>query len=405
MIFSLICVSSNEKHLIKTQIMREIAVVIPKYGLVGGAEQFASELTEKISVTGRNSFHVFANRWQSGSSKIRFHKIPIISFPKFLTTISFAWFAGHRIRQNNFSLVHSHERIFSADLFTLHGIPHRYWVHSVRCKRMSLYDLATAWVEKKLVYEGNCSRFIAVSGLTRDIFLQEYPVHPDRVKVIHPGVNLSDYTQKNKDSVRHAVRKDLGIGNDDPVIVFASMNFEIKGLDDILQSLARFKKQNSQFKLIVAGKGNIKKYAKLAQDAKISENVIFTGTVAKDKLIDLYLAGDLYMMLSRFDTFGMVVLEAMAAGLPVMISNHVGAKDLVYERENGFILSETSDHASIVSRLQLLLDENVRQKMSAAAWQTAQKHTWESVAAQYIDIYDNILDEKKHKLHDLLQSR
>lgn len=134
--------------------MREIAVVIPKYGLVGGAEQFASELTEKIAIGGRNSFYVFANQWQSGSSTVRFHKIPIISFPKFMTTISFAWFAGRRIQQNNFSLVHSHERIFSADLFTLHGIPHRYWVHSVRCKRMSLYDLATAWVEKKACSRG-----------------------------------------------------------------------------------------------------------------------------------------------------------------------------------------------------------------------------------------------------------
>ncbi|MCK7509405.1 MAG: hypothetical protein MZV70_38830 [Desulfobacterales bacterium] len=76
---------------------------------------------------------------------------------------------------NNFSLVHSHERIFAADIFTLHGVPHRYWVDQVRHKRMSLYDTATAWVEKKLVYEGHCKKFIAVSDLTKDIFLQEYP--------------------------------------------------------------------------------------------------------------------------------------------------------------------------------------------------------------------------------------
>ena len=395
MIFSLICVSSNEKHLIKTQVMREIAVVIPKYGLVGGAEQFASELTEKISIGGQNSFCVLANRWQAGSSAIRFHKIPIISFPKFLTTISFAWFAGRRIRQQNFSLVHSHERIFSADLFTLHGIPHRYWVHSVRCKRMSLYDLATAWVEKKLVYEGNCSRFIAVSGLTRDIFLEEYPVHPDRVRVIHPGVNLSDYAGKSKG--RHATRKALNIGEDDPVAVFASMNFEIKGLDNIILTLARLKQQNKSIKLIVAGKGNIKKYEKLAKDAHISENLIFTGTVARDRLIDLYLAGDLYMMLSRFDTFGMVVLEAMAAGLPVMISNRVGAKDLVEDEKNGFIIPDTSDYDHIASRLALMLDKKTRSQMSAAAYQTAAENTWDKVAKKYSDLYDEVFAEKHRK--------
>ncbi len=375
--------------------MREIAVVIPKYGLVGGAEQFASELTEKLSIGGQNSFQVFANRWQSGSSAVRFHKIPIISFPKFMTTISFAWFARRRIRQNNVSLVHSHERIFSADLFTLHGIPHRYWVHSVRCKPMSLYDLATAWVEKKLVYGGHCRRFIAVSGLTRDIFLQEYPIHPDSVSVIHPGVNLSDYAGKS--NARLATRKELNIGIDDPVIVFASMNFEIKGLDNIMLALARLKKHNKSIKLIVAGKGNIKKYQALAKDAQISENIIFTGTVTKDKLIDLYLAGDLYMMLSRFDTFGMVVLEAMAAGLPVMISSQVGARDLVKDEKNGFIIPDVSDYDYIASRLTLLLDKKTRAQMSATAHQTATENTWDKVAKKYSDLYDEVFAAKHRK--------
>jgi UDP-glucose:(heptosyl)LPS alpha-1,3-glucosyltransferase len=377
--------------------MPKIAVVIPKYGLVGGAEQFAAELTGKLCSKPQDTFQVFANRWQSNSQAIAFHKIPIISFPKFLTTISFAWFVERAIRRDNFSLVHSHERIFAADLFTLHGIPHRYWVHHIRQKSMSLYDRATAWVEDRLVYEGGCKKFIAVSGLTKAIFLQEFPINPDRVCVIHPGVNLFDYAHKNKDGVRHAVRRALGIGDTDPVIIFASMNFEIKGLDDILHSLARLKKQNSNFKLIVAGKGNIKKYEKIAKETQIAGNVIFTGMVSKDNLIDLYLAGDLYMMLSKFDTFGMVVLEAMAAGLPVMISSHVGARDLVREEKNGFIISDTSDYDYIASRLHLLLDENIRRRMSAAAYQTAAENTWDSVAAKYSDLYQDILAEKNSR--------
>ena len=374
--------------------MEKIAVVIPKFGLVGGAEQFASELSEKLSSGHQETLHVFANHWQSNSHAFRFHKIPIVSFPKFLTTISFAWFVQRQIQRNNFSLVHSHERIFAADIFTLHGVPHRYWVDQVRRKRMSLYDTATAWVEKKLVYEGHCKKFIAVSALTKDIFLREYPIDPGQVAVIHPGVNLTDYAHKKKDDVRRTVRSALGIGAEEPVIIFASMNFEIKGLDDILLTLAQLKKQNDKFKLIVAGKGNIKKYEKMAKEAQISSNVIFTGVVGKDKLIDLYLAGDLYMMLSKFDTFGMVVLEAMAAGLPVMISSHVGAKDLVQEGENGFIINNPSDFDHIVSKLKILFDENSRRSMSAAAYQTATQNTWDMVAAKYQNTYNDILAAK-----------
>jgi len=375
--------------------MHKIAVVIPKYGLVGGAEQFAAELSSRLCAKSDYRFHVLANRWQSNSPDVRFHKIPILSFPKFLTTISFAWFVRRKLQQNNYHLVHTHERIFTADLYTLHGVPHRYWVHQVRKKRMSLYDTATAWVENQLVHQGHCQKFIAVSDLTRDIFLREYPIDPDRVAVIHPGVEKADFPQEKRGDIRQTVRRELGIDAAEPVIVFASMNFEIKGLDDILFTLARLKTQNCEFKLIVAGKGNIKKYEKMAKKAQISEQVIFTGQLSKDKLNRLYQASDLYMMLSKFDTFGMVVLEAMAAGLPVIISSNVGAKDLVREGENGFVIDHPSDYAYTAERLKLLLDKNIRRKMSAAAFQTASQNSWDTVADKYQAIYSEILAEKE----------
>lgn len=377
--------------------MKKIAVVIPKYGLLGGAEQFAAELTDRlISATGFD-FHVYANRWEKSVTPITFEKVPIVSFPKFLRTPSFAYFAGRSIERSNFSLVHSHERIFGADIFTLHGIPHRYWVRHIRRKQMSLYDLATAWVEKKLVYEGNCKKFIAVSGLTKDIFLQEYNIAPELVEIIHPGVDLNDYAKQDKTSVRHKIRRELGINSVDPVILFVSMNFEIKGLDNIILSLAGLKAQNRRFKLVVAGKGNIKKYTRLAQEAKIIEDVIFTGPVRKEKLIEMYLAGDFYIMLSKFDTFGMVVLEAMAAGLPVIISGNVGAKDLVQEGKNGFIINDTTDNDYIAAKIAFLCDENMRRPLAEKACLTATQNTWDQVAARYQEVYRKVLAGKKQK--------
>ena len=378
--------------------MHKVAVVIPKYGLLGGAEQFVAELTTRLADQTDFDFHVLANRWQTSSATTKFHGIPIISFPKFLTTLSFAYFVQRQINHNNFSLVHSHERIFAADIFTMHGIPHRYWIHNIRRKQMSLYDLATAWVEKKLVYNGNCKQFIAVSNLTKDIFLQEYTINPDKVAVINPGVDLSDYAQHNKDSVRNNIRRELGIDAADLVIIFASMNFEIKGLDDILFSLAKLKAQNYKFKLIVAGKGNVRKYKKMAEEAQIISDIIFTGPVNKEYLIRMYLASDLHIMLSKFDTFGMVVLEAMAAGLPVIISSNVGAKDLVREDENGFIVSDTSDIDYIAAKIAMLLDENIRRPLAAAAFHTAAQNTWDDVTKKYAAIYEDIMAENNYSM-------
>jgi UDP-glucose:(heptosyl)LPS alpha-1,3-glucosyltransferase len=167
---------------------KKIAVVIPKYGLLGGAERFAYELTERLSLNEKYDFHVFTNRWRSDSERITFHKVPIIRFPRFLTTISFAWFANRKISKMNFDLVHTHDRIFDADIFTMHGIPHRIWVHEVRKKSMSLFDRATCMVERYLVNNTRCKIFLPVSSLTEEKFLQEYKIEQKQLRVIHPGV-------------------------------------------------------------------------------------------------------------------------------------------------------------------------------------------------------------------------
>ena len=96
-----------------------IAVVIPKYGLVGGGEKLAAELTERTARQFPCEMHVFANRWQEGSSRIRFHRVPVIAFPKYLTTVSFAWFAQRRIAAMGFDLVHAHERVFYDEIVLL----------------------------------------------------------------------------------------------------------------------------------------------------------------------------------------------------------------------------------------------------------------------------------------------
>jgi len=263
---------------------------------------------------------------------------------------------------------------------------------------MSLYDLATSWVEKKLVTQSNCKKFVAVSNLTRDIFLQEYNIDPQRVTVIHPGVDLNDYAPTDKKSIRACIRKEYGFRSEEPIIVFASMNFEIKGLDAIMLALARLKAKQHSFKLLAVGKGNVKKYTQMAREKKIADNVVFTGPLSKEKLIRLYLAGDMYIMLSKFDTFGMVVLEAMAAGLPVIISTNVGAKDIVQEGENGFIISDTSNADYIASKIALLLNENIRSSMSRKALDTAKQNTWAQVAAKYSEIYSSVLDTRKSTL-------
>jgi UDP-glucose:(heptosyl)LPS alpha-1,3-glucosyltransferase len=377
---------------------RRIAVVIPKYGLVGGAEGFAAELTERIAADPRFEVHVFANRWAAASDRVAFHRVPIVRFPKFLTTTSFAWFAGREISAAGpFDLVHTHDRIFRADVYTMHGIPHRRWVREVRRKRMNLFDRATAWMDDRLVLEGGCRRFLAVSELTRNIFLDEYPVDPGLVTVLHPGIDTAPYVRLDRDRCRREVRNRFGIGPDEPLILFVSMNFSIKGLDLLLRGLGRLRKRDSEarFRLLVVGRGDEKAYGRLARDLGLGHAVVFTGAVAREKLPEFYLAGDCYAMLSRFDTFGMVVLEAMAAGLPVLISGHVGARDLVQEGGNGFVIENPDDDDAVADKIGPMLNKDLLARMGLKARQTARENSWDDAVARVLEVYEEIRADRR----------
>lgn len=376
---------------------RKIAVVIPKYGLVGGAEGFAVEMTERIALNPRYDVHVFANRWTSCSERVTFHRVPLISFPKFLTTISFSWFAGRMITKMGFDLVHAQDRIFSADIFTMHGIPHRLWVREIRKKNMSLYDYATDWVERSIVERSGCRQFLAVSGLVKEKFLQVYrTTEPERIQVVHPGVDAARFQRLDRGLCRREIREHYGIAADDIIILFVSMNFHIKGLDRLIEALAvlKSKRPGEKFKLLIVGKGTSRKYATLARKLNIAEHIVFAGVMTKEKLERTYLAGDIFSILSRFDTFGMVVLEAMAASLPVIISNSVGAKDLVRDGVNGFIVNGEADAAAISGKLDLLLDRERRLQMGQHARTTALACTWEAAARRTEGLYDETIAAK-----------
>ncbi len=364
---------------------RKIAVIVPKYGLVGGGERFVLELTERIAKNPLYEVHVFANQWRAVSDNVVFHKVPMIRFPKFLTTPSFAFFANRQISQMNFDIVHSHERVFKADIVTLHSVPHRFWIREIRKKKfMSLFDLATAWVEQQMV-KSNPSRFLPVSGIAKEKFLEEYPMDMAKISVIHPGVDTDMFTPSDPQT-RQAVRQQFGFDESDVVIIFVGMNFEVKGLDNLMAAMSQA--SSAKLKLWVIGKGNYKKYNSLAKKLGLEKNLIFAG-VQTQGIEKLYGAADIFCMLSEFDTFGMAVSEAMACGLPVVVSPNVGAKDMVQSGVNGFVVNG-GDTESVASKLLLLTDARLRQTMGIAARQTALRHSWDAIAKQISEIYEDI---------------
>lgn len=368
---------------------KKIAVVVPKYGLVGGGERFVRELTERLAQNATYDIHVLANQWQGGSHRITFHRIPIITFPKWLTTISFAWFVQRKLKEIKPDIVHAHDRIFKADVATVHSIPHRMWVKEIRHKRISsLFDLATSWVERRMFENGGCRKVLPVSSLAAEKLCALYPALREKIEVMPPGIDLAKFGLSRLDW-RYEVRQEFGIGRDDLLVVFVGMNFELKGLEPLMRAVALAQSQlmTRKISLLVVGKGDVKKFQEVAQGLGIGANVFFAG-IRRD-MERVYQAGDVFSLLSQFDTFGMVVSEALAAGLSVIVSDQVGAKDLVVQGVNGFVVT-WNDHRTVCDMLLQMGDEQILKEMGKSARQSVANCDWRALAKKVLGIYGSL---------------
>lgn len=368
----------------------KIGVVIPKYGLVGGGEKFVYELTERLARDPTFDVHVFANRWRANESRVSFHHVPIITFPRFCSVLSFAWLAGRKIKKIGIDVIHTHERIFDADVFTMHGIPHRLWIKTVRKKNLSLFDRAYSHIERYLVEGDRCHYFLPVSLLTQEAFVAEYDCRGKHIEVLYPGIDLEKFVSGDRTQCRDDICRKYGFASLDRVILFVSMNFEIKGLDHLMAGIATAKQQPAgrALKLLVVGKGNVRKFERLASALGIAGDVVFAG-VCEEDIEQVYLGCDIFSMLSRFDTFGLTVLEAMAACLPVLISRQVGAKDIVRQGENGYVV-DRKDIRAVSEYLIALIDGDNLERMGRQAHATAKQFRWEDTVGQVKQIYRDI---------------
>ena len=266
----------------------------------------------------------------------------------------------------------------------------------MRKRRPSLFDRAIIAVERRTIMNGGSSRFFPVSTIAIEAFRREYATLPGQWQALAPGVDVARFSTPDRAACRADIRGRYGIGASDILLLFVGMNFEVKGLDTIIAALAKARaaRPEANIRLLVVGRGDEGKYRKMAQSLGIAEAVTFAGTKVED-LERYYRAADIFIMLSTFDTFGMVVLEAMVSGLPVIVSPNVGAKDLVEEGINGFILPDHQDVDAAVDRIIRLTNKTQRGAMGVAALQAASMHDWEMLANKIEKIYENFIIRSK----------
>jgi len=157
----------------------------------------------------------------------------------------------------------------------------------------------------------------------QECYKNYYDLSQKTIEVVHPTVS-DEFVNPPPPLFDWRVR--LNTPKDAKVVLFIANNYEHKGLDLVFDAVSEVLKTKEIY-LWVGGRGNIQKYEAKAKRMGIGNFVRFTGMIKKN-LPYLYRSADLFVLPSKFDTFGIVVVEALASGLPVIISDTVGANSL-----------------------------------------------------------------------------
>jgi len=229
-------------------------------------------------------------------------------------------------------------------------------------------------------------RIVAVSEFTREQILRKYPVSAGIIDVIYNGVQLSDQTA-DAPKIK-ATRKQFGISHK-PVILFVGRANDFrKGLDVLIQAYEVItKKMDAQ--LIVAGKKDVD-FNRPALRSVLDE-IIFTGYVNEAILQVLYALCDVYVCPSRLEGFGLTILEAYAAGKPVVATNVGAIPELLEHGKNGALV-EPEDPDAMAGEIILFLQNPSLCATIGQANKEFVRNTfsWKKSARQLEKIYEQL---------------
>jgi D-inositol-3-phosphate glycosyltransferase len=234
-----------------------------------------------------------------------------------------------------------------------------------------------------------------IAELTQLRFL--YKANAKKLVVIPPGVDVSHFYPIPADEARAYI----GLKPEDRMILFVGRIEPLKGVDTLLEAMSclQMKESRPVHLAIIGGdpaaspedmNAEMARLKNLCEVLGLDQSVVFLGVRDQDKLSYYYSAAEVVVMPSHYESFGMVALEAMACGTPVIASEVGGLGYLVRDGETGFTIPDQEPEALCEKLSWLLNDKELHATMSKRAVEYAQDYAWEKIAKQIVDVYEGL---------------
>jgi glycosyltransferase involved in cell wall biosynthesis len=264
----------------------------------------------------------------------------------------------------NFDLIHIHEYrtingTFAAYFAKMNRVPYIIQPHgslstTVGMKRLKkMFDFAFGYKVLK-----NAAKVIALN----EIEFKEYEdrgIDSRKVCILPNGIDISKYEVLPPKGIFKSKYK---INDDEKIILFLGRINKIKGINTLVESFGNLSKQICNLQLVIAGPDNngfVTSLKKQVSDLKIEKRVLFTGPLYESDKLEAYVDADVVVYPSYFEIFGLVPLEAIMCGTPVIVTDNCGCSKYITESECGYLI-KYGDAKDLETKIRLIIENNCK---------------------------------------------
>lgn len=360
----------------------------------GGSERYCVNLSRELTSRGHEVTVIGHQIDEELAGEIDFISVPINRLSSAHKNRSFARNAGQAARSGGFDVVYALGRSYGVDAVRVTERLQSHWVNVNYQQPLNSWwqkrnprHTTLIQLEREIYSAQSTRRIVTQSKLDHQLVQKYYQIEESKLRTIYNGVNLKQFHPDRRER-REELRKELGVSESCPVFLFASMDFEGKGLRTILASLAEC--EHSEATLIVLGTGPVKRFQKLAQQLGISDRVMFLGR--RSDIPDFYAMSDLFLLPTEYEPFPNVNLEAMACGTPVITTTTSGGADILQPGVNGFLMTDRHAQADLTAGMNQFLQLTGEQKsqMQQQCRQTACEYPLEKNVEQTLSLFEEL---------------
>lgn len=359
----------------------------------GGGERYSWALAGRLAALG-HEVHAFCGEYEEPQAGVRVHPVRYARFPRFRRITSFATAAAQAMRapgSPNFDVSYALAPAYGADIFYMGGGSYRHWLRMRRPNplwrwlNMLANPSSLAQVITEEAVARGSGRVVAISRLVAEHAVAA-GVAPERVEVVYTGYFEDEFSPEGREQAREGFRRALGLDMHAPVGLFMGNFWARKGLDATLRALPEVLGRVPEFRLIVAGKGDVGRYSALARRLGVERAVTFAGPTREPATA--FKAADFFVFPGLYDPGGAVILEAMACQTPVIASAMCGNAEIIGNGVSGYVLPEPENSTRLAELMaKLATDQELCRTMGCAAATAVRDYSFDRVVGRLLEIF------------------